>query len=318
VNANAPPNLIVLALGGNSLIRDEAHCTIADQWALTRETCLHVARIIEAGYKVVITHGNGPQVGFILRRSELARHELHEVPLDLCVADTQGSIGYMIQQSLSNAFRQRAINRMVVTVATQVVVAEDSPAFIHPSKPVGSAMDEVTACEHAARHGWSIAKTRDHVWQRVVPSPEPIEIVELDAIRHLLDDGYVVTAVGGGGIPVVRDRSGNLSGVEAVIDKDLASVLLAQQLNAHVFIISTAVRKVCLNFGKPNQRELDSMTLGEAQRYLANGQFGAGTMAPKISAIVRFLEAGGRKALVTCPSDLEDALAGAAGTTIVR
>jgi carbamate kinase len=179
-------------------------------------------------------------------------------------------------------------------------------------------MDEATACEHAARNGWAIAKTHDHVWQRVVPSPEPIQIVELDAIRRLVDDGYVVIAVGGGGIPVVWDQSGNLHGVEAVIDKDLASVLLAQQLNADLFIISTAVRKVCLNFGKPNQRELDSMTLAEAHRYLAEGQFGVGTMAPKIAAIVRFLETGGRKALVTCPSDLEDALAGAAGTTIMR
>jgi carbamate kinase len=206
---------------------------------------------------------------------------------------------------------------MVVTVATQVVVAEDSPAFIHPSKPVGSTMDEVTACGHAARNGWAIAKMHDHVWQRVVPSPEPIEIVELDAIRRLVNDGYVVIAVGGGGIPVVRDQSGNLRGVDAVIDKDLASGLLAQQISAPLFIISTAMRKVCLNFGKPGQRELDSMTLAEAKRYLEDGHFGAGTMRPKIQAIVKFLEGGGRKAIITCPADLEGALAGTAGTTIV-
>lgn len=312
------PHLIVLAVGGNSLIRDEAHRTVPDQWALTRETCVHIAQIIEAGHNVVITHGNGPQVGFILRRSELARHELHEVPLDSCGADTQGSIGYMIQQSLANEFRRRSMNRMALTVVTQVVVAEDSPAFTHPSKPVGAFMDEATARERAARNGWAIAESRGHLWRRVVPSPEPIDIVELDAIRHLVDDGYVVTAVGGGGIPVVRDASGDLHGVEAVIDKDLASALLAQRLDADLFIISTAVRKVSLNFEKPDQRELDSMTLAEAKRYLAEGHFGAGTMTPKIQAIVRFLEAGGRKAIITCPPDLENALAGAAGTTIVR
>lgn len=311
-----PRQLIVLALGGNSIIRDEAHLTVPDQWELMRETCFHIARIIGAGHNVVITHGNGPQVGFILRRSELARHELHDVPLDLCDADTQGSIGYMIQQSLSNSFRTHGVNRMAVSVVTQVVVAED-PARGHASKPIGALMDEATARERVTQNGWAIAESHDHRWQRVVPSPEPIEIVELDAIRHLVNDGFVVTAVGGGGIPVVRNPSGDLRGVEAVVDKDLASVLLAQQLDADLFVISTAVRKVCLNFGKPDQRELDSMTLAEAKRYLAQGHFGAGTMKPKIQAIVKFLEGGGKKAIITRPADLEDALAGTAGTTIV-
>ena len=187
-------HLIVLAIGGNSLIRDEAHRTVADQWALTRETCHHVAHIIEAGHNVVITHGNGPQVGFILRRSELARQELHEVPLDSCGADTQGAIGYMIQQSLANEFRRRGMNRLAVTVVTQVEVAADSPAFTRPSKPIGSFMDEATARDRAAQNGWAIAEKIGHGWRRVVPSPEPLGIIELDAIRHLVADGYVVTA----------------------------------------------------------------------------------------------------------------------------
>jgi carbamate kinase len=310
-------HLIVLAIGGNSLIRDEAHRTVADQWALTRETCHHVAHIIEAGHHVVITHGNGPQVGFILRRSELARQELHEVPLDSCGADTQGAIGYMIQQSLANEFRRRGMNRLAVTVVTQVEVASDSPAFILPSKPIGSFMDEATARDRAARNGWAIAEAIGHGWRRVVPSPEPLGIIELDAIRHLVEGGYVVTAVGGGGIPVTRDAAGDLTGVEAVIDKDLASALLARLLGADLFVISTNVHQVCLNFGKPDQRPLDRVTLDEAKRYLAEGHFGAGSMAPKIQAIIRFLESGGRRAIVTCPPDLEDAVTGHAGTEFV-
>ena len=310
-------DLIVLAVGGNSLIRDEAHRTVADQWALTRDTCRHIARIIEAGHNVVLTHGNGPQVGFILRRSELARQELHEVPLDSCDADTQGAIGYMIQQSLANEFRRRHMNRLALTVVTQVEVAADSPAFTHPSKPIGSFMDEATARDRAARYGWAIAEETGRGWRRVVPSPEPLGIVELDAIRHLVADGFVVTAVGGGGIPVIRDAAGDLRGVEAVIDKDLASALLARLLGADLFVISTNVPRVCLNFGTPGERALDRATVGDAKRYLAEGHFGAGSMAPKIRGIISFLESGGRRAIVTCPEDLEDAVAGRAGTEFV-
>ena len=285
--------------------------------ALTRDTCHHIARIIEAGHHVVVTHGSSPLVGFILRRSELARQELHEVPLDSADADTQGAIGYMIQQSLANEFRRRGMNRLALTVVTQVEVAADSPAFAHPSTPVGSFMDEAIARDRAARYGWSIAEEVGHGWRRVVPSPEPLDIIELDAIRHLVADGYVVTAVGGGGIPVTRDAAGDLHGVEAVIDKDLASALLAHLLGADLFVISTNVQKVCLDFGKPDQRPLDRVTVDEAKRYLAEGHFGAGNMAPKIQGIIRFLEGGGRRAIVTCPPDLEDAIAGTAGTEFV-
>ena len=239
------------------------------------------------------------------------------MPLDSCDADTQGAIGYMIQQSLANEFRRRGMNRLAVTLVTQVEVAADSPAFTHPSKPIGSVMDETIARDRAARYGWAIAGEIGHGWRRVVPSPEPLDIIELDAIRHLVRDGYVVTAVGGGGIPVTRDAEGDLHGVEAVIDKDLAAALLARLLRADLLVISTDVRKVCLNFRKTGQRELDRVTLDEAKRYLSEGQFGPGSMAPKVQGIIRYLDAGGQRAIVTCPGELERAVAGNAGTAFV-
>lgn len=308
--------LIVLAIGGNSLIRDQAHRSVPDQWALTRETCSHVAAIVEAGYRVVVTHGNGPQVGFILRRSELARHELHEVPLDSCGADTQGAIGYMVQQSLENEFRRRGLRQGAVAIVTQVEVDARSPAFTHPTKPIGSFMDEPTARERAAHGGWAIGADAGRGFRRLVASPEPLAIVELDAVRTLLAAGYVVIAVGGGGIPVVRTPEGELRGVEAVIDKDLATSLLARELDADALVISTGVPRVCLRYGQPDQLELERLSLADARRYLAEGHFGAGSMAPKIEAAARYLEAGGRRAIVSCPEELERALRGQAGTTI--
>ena len=309
--------LIVLAIGGNSLIRDEAHRTVPDQWALTRETCGHVAALVQAGWRVVVTHGNGPQVGFILRRSELARQELHEVPLDSCDADTQGAIGYMVQQSLENEFRRRGLRRGAVALVTQVEVDAQSPAFARPSKPIGSFMDEATARERAARGGWVVGEDAGRGWRRLVASPEPLAIVELDAIRTLVAAGYVVVAVGGGGIPVTRDAAGDLRGVEAVIDKDLASSLLARELRADALVISTGVRRVCLRWGRPDQLELERLTGAEARRYLAEGHFGAGSMGPKIEAALRFVESGGRRAVITCPEELELALEGGAGTALV-
>jgi len=311
-------SLIVLAIGGNSLIRDEQHKTVPDQWALARESCHHIAQIVGAGHRVVITHGNGPQVGFILRRSELASHELHEVPLDSCDADTQGAIGYMIQQALTNEFRRRGLQKNAVSVVTQVEVDPNSPAFRNPSKPIGSFMDEATARVRSAKGGWPVAEDAGRGWRRVVPSPEPLAIVEIDAIRALVHDGFVVTAVGGGGIPVVRNASGDYRGVEAVIDKDLASSLLAISLKADLFIVSTSVCKVYLDFKKPAQRAVDRLSLADARRYLAEGQFGGGSMAPKIEAIVRFLEQGGSRAVVTCPEELEQAVEGRAGTVMER
>lgn len=307
----------VLAIGGNSLIRDQQHQRVSDQFAVTRETCAHIAELLARGWNVVITHGNGPQVGFILRRCELALHELHPVPLDSIGADTQGALGYMIQQQLANEFRRRGLDRRAVSVVTQVLVDADDPAFRNPTKPIGSFMDEATARRRKEEEGWDVREDAGRGWRRVVASPAPREILELDAIRHLVRAGYVVIAVGGGGIPVVRKPDGDLAGTAAVIDKDLASALLAAELGADIFVISTGVPRVCLDFGRPTQRELERLTLAEARRYLAEGQFPAGSMGPKIDAVARFLEAGGREALITSPEKLVEAVEGRHGTRIV-
>jgi carbamate kinase len=273
--------------------------------------------MIEQGWDVVITHGNGPQVGFILLRSELASHVLHTVPLDSCGADTQGAIGYMIQQSLYNEFKKRGMKKQAATVVTQVVVGKDDPAFQNPSKPIGPFYEEEEAKELAAERGWVVKDDAGRGWRRVVPSPIPLEIVEKDAIKTLLDAGFVVIGVGGGGIPVVREEDGSLRGVEAVIDKDYASGLLASSIRADLFLISTAVDKVALNYGKPGQKWLDKMTLAEAKQYLAEGHFAPGSMGPKIRAIIKFLEEGGKEALITSPENIERALMGETGTRIV-
>jgi carbamate kinase len=307
----------VVAIGGNSLIKDKRHRTVPDQYEAARETCVHIAGMIERGWNVAIGHGNGPQVGFILRRSELARHELHEVPLDFCGADTQGAIGYMLQQNLYNEFRRRRIQKRVTTVVTQVLVDKDDPAFQNPTKPIGSFMDEAEALRRAGTEGWNVVEDAGRGWRRVVPSPLPRRVVEQDAVKELLDAGFVVITVGGGGIPVVEDEDGNLAGTAAVIDKDYASSLLAQGIGADLLLISTAVEKVSLNFGQANQSDLDRMTVAEAKRYMAEGHFAPGSMLPKIQAIIWFLEAGGKEALITNPANLERALAGETGTRMV-
>lgn len=309
--------IAVVAIGGNSLIKDPQHQTVPDQYAATVETCQHIAGMIAAGWDVVITHGNGPQVGFILRRSELSLHELHPVPLDSIDADTQGAIGYMIQKALYNEFRKRGLKKQAVTVVTQVLVDRNDPAFRHPTKPIGSFMDEKTARERSEKEGWNVIEDAGRGWRRVVPSPRPRRIIERDAIWTLLDTGFTVIAVGGGGIPVIEDEEGNLVGVEAVIDKDYASALLAISIQADLFLISTAVEKVALNYKRPNQVDLSRMTLEEAKAYLAQGHFPPGSMGPKIEAIINFLEHGGKQALITNPENLERALAGETGTWII-
>ncbi|HXP22124.1 MAG TPA: carbamate kinase [Streptosporangiaceae bacterium] len=306
----------VVAIGGNSLIKDKFHETIRDQYIAASETCRHIVTMISEGWRVAITHGNGPQVGFILRRSELAAHELHELPLDVCGADTQGAIGYELQQNLYNEFRRHGIDKDAVTLVCQTEVAADDPAFAKPSKPIGSFMDAEQADRRRAE-GWDIMQDANRGWRRVVASPQPLRIVELPSIRRLLDAGTVVIAAGGGGIPVVADESGSLRGVAAVIDKDLASALLANQIDADLFIISTAVEKVALEFGTPRQRWVDHLTLAEARGYLAEGKhFAAGSMGPKIQAVIAYLDGGGREALITDPDNLERALAGQTGTRI--
>jgi len=308
----------VVAIGGNSLIKDKEHQTVRDQYIAAGETCWHIAAMIEDSWDVAICHGNGPQVGFILRRSELAAHELHEVPLDVCGADSQGAIGYALVQNLENDFRRLGMDRHAVAVVTQVEVAADDPAFQHPTKPIGSFMDEETAGRRRVE-GWAVVDDANRGWRRVVASPQPLRIVEEDAVKRLLDEGFVVVTVGGGGIPVVADADGNLSGVAAVIDKDLASSLLATRIDADLLMITTAVEKVALEFGTPSERPIDRMTLSEAKRYLAEGRhFAAGSMAPKIEAVIGFLERGGERAVITDPENVERALHGESGTTIVR
>jgi carbamate kinase len=314
-----PNRRAVVAIGGNSLIKDRMHQTVRDQYIAAGETCWHIAGMIRSGWDVVITHGNGPQVGFILRRSELAAHELHEIPLDVAGADTQGAIGYALQQNLHNDFARLGVDKEAVSVVTQVEVSVDDPAFQTPTKPIGSYMDEADALRRRDQEGWAVMEDAGRGWRRVVASPIPIRIVEVDAVRHLLADGFVVIAVGGGGIPVVADAEGNLQGVPAVIDKDYASSLLANAIGAELFIISTAVERVALNFGTPEERPIDRLTLSEAKAYLAEGShFATGSMAPKIQACLWYLERGGREALITNPENMERALAGETGTRITR
>jgi carbamate kinase len=313
----AKRKLAVVAVGGNSLIIDREHRTVPDQYTAASESMRHIAGMIAAGWDVVITHGNGPQVGFILRRAELALQELHPVPLDSCGADTQGAIGYMFQKALYNEFRQRGVEKQAATVVTQVLVDREDPAFENPSKPIGSFMDEASAREHEEKNGWVVVEDAGRGWRRVVPSPLPVRIIESGAIQALIDAGFVVIAVGGGGIPVVEDESGGLVGVEAVIDKDFASSLLATRIQADLLLISTAVEKVALNFNKPDQTWIDAMTLSEAKRYLEQGHFAKGSMEPKIQAIIGFMERGGKEALITNPENIERALAGETGTRVV-
>jgi carbamate kinase len=308
----------VVAIGGNSLIKDKQHQTVRDQYIAAGETCWHVASMIKDGWDVAIGHGNGPQVGFILRRSELAAHELHEVPLDVCGADSQGAIGYALAQNLENDFERLALDRHAVAVVTQVEVSADDPAFQAPSKPIGSFMDEAEATRRREQDGWAVREDAGRGWRRVVASPEPIRIVEVEAIRSLIENRFVVISVGGGGIPVVAGEDGALSGIAAVIDKDHACSLLANEIEAELLLITTAVEKVAIDFGQPTQRWLDRLTLSQAKEYLAEGtHFLPGSMAPKIEAVVNFLERGGGTAIITDPENVERALAGETGTWIV-
>lgn len=310
----------VVAIGGNSLIKDEKHRTVEDQYQAAKETTFHIADMIEAGWDVAIGHGNGPQVGFILRRSEIAAkvEGMHEIPLDVCGADSQGAIGYALQQTLQNELYRRGIKKPVATVVTQVLVDKSDKAFQNPSKPIGGFMDEVEAKRREKEMGWSVVEDAGRGWRRVVASPLPKEVVELESVQTLISSGTVVITVGGGGIPVIDKGEGEYAGIAAVIDKDFASSLLARLIKADLLLISTAVEKVALNFGKPEQKWVDRMTLAEAKQYLAEGtHFAKGSMAPKIQAIIWFLEAGGKQALITNPENIGRALKGETGTWIV-
>lgn len=315
----AEKKVAVIAIGGNSLIKDEAHKTVKDQYQAAKQTCVHIADMIEQGWDIAIGHGNGPQVGFILMRSDIAAKVagMHPVPLDACVADSQGAIGYALQQNLNNEFYRRRMKKRVATVITQVLVDNDDPAFAHPSKPIGSFLTEAEAQEHVDNDGWSVIEDAGRGWRRVVPSPLPQKIIEISAIKTMLDSGICAISVGGGGIPVIEDENEDLVGVEAVIDKDFASSLLAQSIEADLFLISTAVEQVYLNFHKPDQRAIDVMTLSEAKIYLEEGHFARGSMEPKIKAIIQYLEAGGKMAIITDPDHITAALRGESGTRVI-
>jgi carbamate kinase len=312
--------IAVIAIGGNSLIKDAQHQSVEDQQSALRETARHLADMVELKWDVAIGHGNGPQVGFVLRRSEIAAkiEGLHEIPLDVCGADTQGAIGYELQQALQNELHHRGIKKDVATIVTQVLVDQKDPAFQNPSKPIGGFMDEAEARRRRTEMNWSVVEDAGRGWRRVVPSPQPKEIVEAETVQTLIKKGIIVITVGGGGIPVIDVGGGEYRGTAAVIDKDFASSLLARAIKADLFLIATAVEKVAIHFGKPNQQWLDKLTLAEAKKYLAEGtHFAKGSMAPKIQAIIRYLEAGGKHAIITNPENIGRALRGETGTHIV-
>jgi carbamate kinase len=307
----------LIAVGGNSLIRAGEKGTITEQLANTRRTADAVVQIIRAGYRVVITHGNGPQVGAALLRSERAADQVYSHPLDVCDATTQGEIGYLLQQSLVNALAEHGMRTPVATVLTQVVVSADDPAMLHPTKPIGPFYTRREAEQRRDDLGWTIVEDAARGWRRVVPSPEPLEIVEEASIRTLVDAGALVVAVGGGGIPVVRSGRG-YRGLEAVIDKDRASALLASRLQVGLFIISTDADRVYLNYKKPDQQPLARIAASEMARHVEAGQFPPGNMGPKVESALRFLRSGGREVIITSYERLVDAVRGEAGTHITR
>lgn len=311
--------LAVVAIGGNSLIRDNDRQTVEDQYDAVCETAKHIAGMIVQGYEVIITHGNGPQVGFILRRSEIASEVagMHHVPLVSCGADTQGAIGYQIQQAMDNEFKNRGLEKSAVTVVTQVAVSPEDPAFQKPTKPIGSFYTEEQAQILREQHpDWTLVNDAGRGFRRLVASPLPQEILEKDVIKLLIREGYCVIGAGGGGIPVVKQANGSVKGIDAVIDKDFASSLLAAEINADLLIISTGVPKVYLNYGKENEKALDEITLAELRQYVEEDHFAPGSMLPKILAVISFLEKGGKKAIITNPESLEEAVAGRTGTHV--
>ena len=315
-DSNEPP-IVLIAIGGNSLITDAEHMSVVDQYRAAGETSHHIAPIVNEGYRVVVTHGNGPQVGFVLLRSELTKDVLHQVPLANCVADTQGSIGMQVAQSLQNEFLRQGQQQQVAAIVTQVLVDPEDPSFENPSKPIGPFMSEAEARQHAAEDGWAIAEDAGRGWRRIVPSPRPLDIIELPTIRDMLDAGTLVVAAGGGGIPVIHKADGSLRPRPAVIDKDAASCLLACELGVSVLIFSTDVDKVALNYGTPQQVNIDRMNVAECTQYLQEGHFAVGSMRPKIESALEFLQKGGDEVIITQPHQIEGALHGICGTHIV-
>jgi carbamate kinase len=315
-----PARTAVVAVGGNALLDGGGPATIAEQFDAARRLAPQLCRLVADGWRIVLTHGNGPQVGFIMRRSDLVADiepGLPQLDLDMAVADSQGSLGYILGATLQGELRAAGLDPQVVAMLTHTVVDPEDPAFGAPTKPIGSFYDEDVARRLAAENGWAVAEDSGRGWRRLVASPQPVRIVEQDAIETLVEAGFLVVAAGGGGIPVVEDADGRLQGVEAVIDKDFASALLARAVGADMLCITTGVDRVAVNFGRPDQRALDVVGIDEARRHLADGQFPAGSMGPKIEAALGFLEAGGDEVLITSPDHLADALDGGTGTRIV-
>jgi carbamate kinase len=307
---------VLIALGGNAILKHEEKGTAEEQFENVRKTCVHLVRLIRDGYRIAITHGNGPQVGDILLKNELSRDDLPAMPLDVCGAQSQGMIGYMLQQSMCNELKKARIDLPVVSLVTQTIVDEGDEAFIHPTKPIGPFYSGSEAEGLRRERGWTMIEDSGRGYRRVVPSPSPREIVEKGTIRRLFEGGAVVIAVGGGGVPVVAREGGRLEGVVAVIDKDLGAQIFANVIGAETLLMLTDVSRVSLNYGKPDQLDLGEMTVAEAERYLREGHFAAGSMAPKVEAAIRFLKAGGERAVISSLEEASEALAGKAGTTL--
>jgi carbamate kinase len=310
--------LAIVAVGGNSLVKDERRKSLRHQYMVVKETSHHIADMIEAGWDMAIGHGNGPQLGFTLRRSEIAYRDegVPAFPMDICIAETQAEVGYALQQNLQNELFKRGIQKQVATIVAQTLVDYDDPAYqLFPTKPVGSFMNRDEAHTLAGKWGWHVAEDAGRGWRRMVSSPFPKKILEIETIRTLVNAGVITITAGGGGIPVIDEGDGQYTGVDGAVDKDYAASLLAQELKADLFVVSTAVEKVAINFNKSNQTWFDKMTLSQAKQFLADGvHFAKGSMAPKVHAIIWYLENGGKEAVITNPENIGRALRGGTGT----
>ncbi|MCB1084211.1 MAG: carbamate kinase [Simkania sp.] len=310
--------IVLVALGGNALQQSGEKGTIDEQRAHVKETADHLIEILEGGYSLLVTHGNGPQVGSILLKNERSEDQIPPMPLDVCGAETQGMIGYMIQQQLHNDLQAKGRKEKVVTLCTQTLVDQKDPAFKNPSKPIGLFYTKEKAEALKKEKGWDIVEQIGKGFRRVVPSPLPVDIIEGELIEDLLNEGVIVVACGGGGIPVIKEKNGNLKGVEAVIDKDRTAAVLGEKVGAEILLILTDVEQVALNFGQANQKNLEQLSIKEAKNYLQQGEFGAGSMGPKVEAACSFVESGGKKAIITSLQKAKDALKGTTGTHIIK
>ena len=315
--AKSAQRRVVIAFGGNASYPPTIKGLASEQFSLIAQACEHLARIVQSGYKIVLTHGNGPVVGNILFRMARTANELPPMPMDICVAHSQGGIGYMLQQTLANVLHEHGVEMPVSSIVTQVEVDADDPGFANPTKPVGRFFSHAEAEQLAREQDWRFVEDSGRGYRRVVPSPQPRRIVELTAMEALLSANVIPITVGGGGIPVTRDAQGCYHGVSAVIDKDLTSAMLAAELGAQSLVMLTGVDRVALDFGKPTQRAVDRMTAAEARHHHAEGQFPPGSMGPKIEAALRYLDGGGSEVIITSIECLHDALQGTAGTRIV-